>query len=76
TAIAPALARSALCAVGSGAVAFVVGRALTGGRAVTALAVALAIGLAAAVYVAAQRALGAPELAWLRGRQPAGVSEE
>ena len=63
-----ALARSALCAAAAGGVALVVSRAITGGWAATALAVGLALASAAAVYVGAQRALGAPELAFLRGR--------
>ena len=39
-----------------------------GGRLVTAAAVAAGAVAGAGVYVAVQRGLGAPELAWLRGR--------
>jgi putative peptidoglycan lipid II flippase len=67
-AVARAFGRSLACAVGGGAVAFAVGHAASGGRLVTAAAVAAGALAGAGVYVAVQRGLGAPELAWLRGR--------
>jgi putative peptidoglycan lipid II flippase len=62
-------ARSLACAVVAGGVAFALGRAAEGGRAVTGAAVAAGAAAGVALYLAVQARLGAPELDWLRGRQ-------
>jgi putative peptidoglycan lipid II flippase len=67
-----AMARSAACAGVAGVVAFMTSRAWPAGEGATAGGVAslvLAGLLATGAYAGAQRALGAPEMAWLRGRR-------
>lgn len=65
--IGTSIVRSAACAAAAGAVAWAIGNAVTSGSRVTAAAALVAgSGAGALVYVAAQRALGSPELKALR----------
>ncbi|HEX6596089.1 MAG TPA: lipid II flippase MurJ [Acidimicrobiales bacterium] len=65
----PALARSAACAVAAGGAAWIVARPFGDGRGEAMAAVVAATAVGGAGYLLLQRALGAPEMAWLRGQR-------
>ncbi|MFP5317476.1 MAG: murein biosynthesis integral membrane protein MurJ [Acidimicrobiia bacterium] len=70
TPLVPALARSGACALAAGGAAWTVAEGFGGGRGEAVAAVLCATAVGGATYLLLQRALGAPELAWLRGGRP------
>ena len=65
-----ALARSGACALAAGGAAWLVAQPFGEGRGQALAAVLTATAVGGATYLLLQRASGAPELAWLRGRRP------